>query len=38
MLDKLIAAAAMAALAYTVVPANAAKVSAGCSGSPKLNP
>ncbi len=33
MLNKLIAAAAMAAIAYSVVPANAAKVSAGCSGS-----
>jgi hypothetical protein len=32
MLNKLIAAAAVAAVAYTVVPANAAKVSAGCSG------
>jgi hypothetical protein len=32
MLNKLIAAAAMAAIAYTVVPANAAKVSAGCGG------
>jgi hypothetical protein len=32
MLNKLIAAAAVAAIAYTVVPANAAKVSAGCSG------
>jgi hypothetical protein len=31
MLNKLIAAAAMAAIAYTV-PANAAKVGAGCSG------
>ena len=32
MLNKLLAAAAMAAIAYAVVPANAAKVSAGCSG------
>jgi hypothetical protein len=32
MLNKLIAAAAMAAVVYTVVPANAARVSAGCSG------
>ena len=32
MLNKLLAAAAMAAVAYAVVPANAAKVSAGCSG------
>ena len=32
MLNKLIAAAAMAAIAYAVVPANAAKPSAGCSG------
>ncbi len=32
MLNKLIAATAIAALAYAVVPANAAKVSAGCSG------
>jgi hypothetical protein len=33
MLNKLIAAAAMAAIAYAVVPANAARVGAGCSGS-----
>jgi hypothetical protein len=32
MLNKLLAAAVMAAIAYTVVPANAAKMSAGCSG------
>ena len=32
MLNKLLAAAAMAAIAYAVVPANAAQVSAGCSG------
>lgn len=32
MLNKLLAAAAMAAIAYAVVPANAARVSAGCSG------
>src|SRR3978361_235185 len=32
MLNKLPAAAAMAAIAYVVVPANAARVSAGCSG------
>ena len=32
MLHKLLAAAAMAAIAYAVVPANAAKPSAGCSG------
>jgi hypothetical protein len=32
MLNKLIAATAMAAIAYAVVPANAAKVNAGCSG------
>jgi hypothetical protein len=31
-LNKLIVAAAIAAFAYTAVPANAAKVSAGCSG------
>ena len=31
MLNKLLAATAMAAVAYVVVPANAAKVSAGCS-------
>jgi hypothetical protein len=33
MLNKLLAAAAMAAIAYAVVPANAAHVSAGCSGA-----
>ncbi|QDW38663.1 hypothetical protein FFI89_016815 [Bradyrhizobium sp. KBS0727] len=33
MLNKILAAAAMAAIAYAVVPANAAHVSAGCSGS-----
>jgi len=33
MLNKLIAAAVMAAIAYAVVPANAARVGAGCSGS-----
>jgi hypothetical protein len=33
MLNKLIAATAMAAIAYAVVPANAAHVSAGCSGA-----
>ena len=33
MLNKLLAAAAMAAIAYAVVPANAARVGAGCSGS-----
>ncbi|MBA2401639.1 MAG: hypothetical protein H0V72_23665 [Bradyrhizobium sp.] len=33
MLNKLLAAAAMAAIAYAVVPANAAKPSAGCSGA-----
>ena len=33
MLNKLIAAAAMAAIAYAVVPANAARVGAGCSGT-----
>ena len=32
MLNKLLVASAMAAIAYAVVPANAAKVSAGCSG------
>jgi hypothetical protein len=32
MLNKFIVAVAMAAISYTVVPANAAKVSAGCSG------
>jgi hypothetical protein len=32
MLNKLIAATAMAAIAYAVVPANAAKINAGCSG------
>jgi len=32
MLKKLIGAAAIAAIAYAVVPANAAKVTAGCSG------
>ena len=32
MLNKLLAATAMAAIAYAVVPANAAKVNAGCSG------
>ena len=32
MLHKLFAAAAMAAVAYGVVPANAAHVTAGCSG------
>ena len=32
MLKKLIGAAAIAAMANAVVPANAAKVSAGCSG------
>ena len=32
MLNKLIAAAAMAAIAYAIAPANAAKVNAGCSG------
>ena len=30
MLNKLLVASAMAAIAYAVVPANAAKVSAGC--------
>jgi hypothetical protein len=33
MLNKLFAAAAMAAIAYAVVPANAARMSAGCSGA-----
>lgn len=32
MLKKLLGAAAMAAVAYAVVPANAAHVTAGCSG------
>lgn len=32
MLNKLLAAAAVAAFAYATCPANAAKVSAGCSG------
>ena len=32
MLNKLIAAAAIAAIAYAIAPANAAKVNAGCSG------
>lgn len=32
MLGKLLAAAAIAAIAYAIVPANAAKVSAACSG------
>jgi hypothetical protein len=32
MLNKLLAAAAMAAIAYATCPANAAKMSAGCSG------
>jgi hypothetical protein len=32
MLNKLLAAAAMAAIAYAIAPANAAHVSAGCSG------
>jgi hypothetical protein len=32
MLNKLLAAAAMAAIAYAVAPANAAHVTAGCSG------
>ena len=32
MLKKLLAAAAVAAIAYAASPANAAKVSAGCSG------
>jgi len=33
MLNKLFAAAAMAAIAYAVVPAHAARVGAGCSGT-----
>jgi hypothetical protein len=33
MLNKLIATTAMAAIAYAAVPAQAAKVSAGCSGN-----
>jgi hypothetical protein len=32
MLKKLLGAAAMAAVAYAVVPADAAKMTAGCSG------
>ena len=32
MLNKLLGAAAMAAIAYATCPANAAKVEAGCSG------
>ena len=32
MLNKLLAAAAMAALAFAVSPADAARVKAGCSG------
>ena len=32
MLNKILAAAAMGAIAYAVVPANAAHVVAGCSG------
>ena len=32
MLNKLLGAVAMAAVAYATCPANAAKVSAGCSG------
>ena len=32
MLNKLFAATAIAALAYAVAPANAARVNAGCSG------
>ncbi len=32
MLNKLLAAAAMATIAYAVVPANAARMNAGCSG------
>ena len=32
MLNKLVAAAAVAALAYATCPANAAKMGAGCSG------
>ena len=33
MLNKILAAAAAAAIAYAVVPANAAHVAAGCSGT-----
>lgn len=33
MLNRILAAAAAAALAYAVVPANAAHVAAGCSGA-----
>jgi hypothetical protein len=32
MINKLLGAAAMAAIAYATCPANAAKVDAGCSG------
>ena len=32
MLNKLVAAAAVAAIAYAITPANAAKMGAGCSG------
>lgn len=32
MLNRLLAAAAMAAIAYAAAPANAARVGAGCSG------
>jgi len=32
MLNKLFAAAAIAAIAYAVAPANAARINAGCSG------
>jgi hypothetical protein len=32
MLNKILAASAMAAIAYSVVPANAAHMGAGCSG------
>ena len=32
MLNKLLGAAAMAAIAYAIVPANAAHTTAGCSG------
>ena len=32
MLNKLLAAAAIAAIAYAVAPANAARIGAGCSG------
>ena len=32
MINKLLAAAAMVAIAYATCPANAAKMSAGCSG------